>query len=134
MVIYLAGMQGISNDIYEAAEIDGASHVRIVFNILIPLLKPIILFTLIQSTIGMFNLFTEPFILTNSSWSGGTNNGGLTLMMYLLNKAPQGGNAYGYASAVAYVNTIMIVFFSIALNMVSAEKDEIPQKRRKGRR
>lgn len=69
MVIYLAGMQGISNDIYEAAEIDGASHVRIVFNILIPLLKPIILFTLIQSTIGMFNLFTEPFILTNSSWS-----------------------------------------------------------------
>ena len=134
MVIYLAGMQGISNDIYEAAEIDGASHVRIVFNILIPLLKPIILFTLIQSTIGMFNLFTEPFILTNSSWSGGTNNGGLTLMMYLLNKAPQGGNAYGYASAVAYVITIMIVIISIALNKVTAEKDEIPQKRRKGRR
>ena len=108
MVIYLAGMQGISNDIYEAAAIDGANHTQIVFRILIPLLKPIILFTLIQSTIGMFNLFTEPFVLTGSSWTGGTNNGGLTLMIYLLNKAPQGGTLYGYASAVAYVITIMI--------------------------
>ena len=84
MVIYLAGMQGISNDIYEAARIDGATHSRMVFKIVIPLLKPIILFTLIQSSIGMFNLFTEPFILTNSSWTGGINNGGLTLMMYLV--------------------------------------------------
>lgn len=123
MVIYLAGMQGISNDIYEAARIDGASNSRIVFSIVIPLLKPIILFTLIQSSIGMFNLFTEPFVLTNSSWTGGVNNGGLTLMMYLLNKAPQGGTAYGYASAVAYVITIMIVIISIILNKVMAEND-----------
>ena len=89
MVIYLAGMQGISGDIYEAAKIDGASDTRVMFSIVIPLLKPIIVFTIVQSSIGMFNLFTEPFILTNSSWTGGVNNGGLTLMMYLLNKAPQ---------------------------------------------
>lgn len=131
MVIYLAGMQGISNDIYEAAAIDGADHTKIVFSILIPLLKPIILFTLIQSTIGMFNLFTEPFVLTGSNWGGGTNNGGLTLMMYLLNKAPQGGNAYGYASAVAYVITMMIVLISIVLNKTMDEKDT-PKKSRKG--
>jgi ABC-type sugar transport system permease subunit len=136
MVIYLAGMQGISNDIYEAAQIDGANHVHIVFRILIPLLKPIILFTLIQSTIGMFNLFTEPFILTGSSWSGGTNNGGLTLMMYLLNKAPQGGNAYGYASAVAYVITVMIVLISLGLNKLTEDKDpeDAKRKKRRGRR
>ncbi len=115
MVIYLAGMQGISNDIYEAAQIDGASHFRIVFAIVMPLLKPIILFTLIQSTIGMFNLFTEPFVLTGGL-GGGTNNGGLTLMMYLFSKAPQGGNAYGYASAIAYVITLMIVIISVILN------------------
>lgn len=129
MVIYLAGMQGISNDIYEAAKIDGASNSRIVFSIVIPLLKPIILFTLIQSSIGMFNLFTEPFVLTNSSWTGGVNNGGLTLMMYLLNKAPQGGTAYGYASAVAYVITIMIVIISIFLNKVMAENDTAKKRR-----
>ena len=131
MVIYLAGMQGISNDIYEAARIDGASNSRIVFSIVIPLLKPIILFTLIQSSIGMFNLFTEPFVLTNSSWGGGVNNGGLTLVMYLLNKAPQGGTAYGYASAIAYVITIMIVIISIFLNKVMAEKDTTKKRRAK---
>ena len=125
MVIYLAG-----NDIYEAARIDGATHSRMVFKIVIPLLKPIILFTLIQSSIGMFNLFTEPFILTNSSWTGGINNGGLTLMMYLLNKAPQGGNLYGYASSVAYVITVMIVLISLVLNRVMSDRE--PKARRKG--
>lgn len=129
MVIYLAGMQGISNDIYEAAKIDGASNPRIVKDIVIPLLKPIILFTLIQSSIGMFNLFTEPFVLTGSNWGGGTNNGGLTLMMYLLNKAPQGGNSYGYASAIAYVITIMIICISIMLNKVMGEKETSKQRR-----
>ena len=115
---------GISGDIYEAAKIDGASDTRVMFSIVIPLLKPIIVFTIVQSSIGMFNLFTEPFILTNSSWTGGVNNGGLTLMMYLLNKAPQGGNSYGYASACAYVITIMIVIISVFVNKFSEEKDE----------
>ena len=124
MVIYLAGMQGISNDIYEAAKIDGATHSRLVFSIVIPLLKPIILFTLIQSSIGMFNLFTEPFVLTGSSWNGGINNGGLTLMMYLLNKAPQGGTAYGYASAIAYVITLFIVIISVCLTRIMSDNDE----------
>jgi cellobiose transport system permease protein len=123
MVIYLSGMQGISYDIYEAATIDGASHTKMFFRITLPLLKPIIVFTLIQSTIGMFNLFTEPFILTNQSWSGGVGNNGLTLMMYLLNKAPQGGTAYGYASAVAYMITVFIVIISIFINKVTAEKE-----------
>lgn len=123
MVIYLAGMQGISNDIYEAARIDGARHTQMIFKISIPLLKPIILFTLVQSTIGMFNLFTEPFILTGSSWTGGINNGGLTLMMYLLNKAPQGGTAYGYASAVAYVITMLIIIISIIFNSLAKEME-----------
>jgi cellobiose transport system permease protein len=125
MVIYLAGMQGISNDVYEAARIDGANHRQTMFRIAIPLLKPIIVFTLIQSSIGMFNLFTEPFILTNSSWTGGVNNGGLTLMMYLLNKAPQGGTSYGYASAIAYVITFMIVLISTMINRGTAEKDVV---------
>lgn len=123
MVIYLAGMQGINMDIYEAAKIDGANERQTLFRICIPLLKPIIIFTVIQSTIGMFNLFTEPFILTNQSWTGGTNNGGLTLMMYLLNKAPQGGNLYGYASAVAYIITLMIVIISVCVNKSTEEKD-----------
>jgi cellobiose transport system permease protein len=131
MVIYLAGMQGISQDVYEAAKMDGANHTQTVTRITIPLLKPIIVFTLIQSSIGMFNLFTEPFILTNSSWTGGINNGGLTLMMYLLNKAPQGGTAYGYASSVAYVITLLVICFSAVFNKWAEEKDDTKKKRRK---
>jgi ABC-type sugar transport system permease subunit len=130
MVIYLAGMQGISTDIYEAATIDGAGHTRIFIRITVPLLKPMLLFTLIQSCIGMFNLFTEPFILTNSSWSGGQNNGGLTLMMYLLSKAPQGGSAYGYASACAYVITLMIILFSIVITNLLGEREPKQEARR----
>ena len=114
----------IPDSIIESAKIDGASDTRVMFSIVIPLLKPIIVFTIVQSSIGMFNLFTEPFILTNSSWTGGVNNGGLTLMMYLLNKAPQDGNSYGYASACAYVITIMIVIISVFVNKFSEEKDE----------
>jgi ABC-type sugar transport system permease subunit len=123
MVIYLAGMQGISEDIYEAATIDGANHVQIFFRITAPLLKPIILFTMIQSSIGMFNLFTEPYILTNNSWNGGPNNGGLTLMMYLLSKAPQGGNAYGYAASCAYIVTVMIIIITIIINRVMGDHE-----------
>ena len=124
MVIYLAGMQGINNDVYEAARIDGANNVQVLFKICIPLIKPIIVFTVIQSTIGMFNLFTEPFILTGQNWQGGINNGGLTLMIYLLNKAPQGGNLYGYASSVAYIITAMIVLISILVNRGTLDKSD----------
>lgn len=124
MVIYLAGMQGISQDIYEASTIDGASSTQTFFRITLPLLKPIILFTLIQSTIGTVNLFTEPFVLTNSL-TGGTNNMGLTMMMYLLNKAPKGNNIYGLASAVAYVITVMVILISLVLQRLMDEKDAV---------
>jgi ABC-type sugar transport system permease subunit len=123
MVIYLAGMQGISEDIYEAAIIDGAGHGRIFVSITMPLLKPIILFTLIQSTIGMFGLYTEPMILVGSG--GGANNSGLTLMMYLLAKAPQGGILFGYASACAYIITIMIVVISMIVRRIMSEREPV---------
>jgi ABC-type sugar transport system permease subunit len=78
---------------------------------------------MVQSTIGMFNLFTEPFILTLSDWQGGISNGGLTLMIYLLYKAPQGGVAYGYASACAYVITVIIIVITYFINKLMIEKE-----------
>ncbi len=121
MVIYLAGMQGISKDIYEAATIDGARPSQTFCRITLPLLKPIILFTLIQSTIGMMNLFTEPFILTGSK--GGINNMGLTVMMYLLDKAPKVNNIYGLASAVAYVICMMVIVISLFFQKTLGNRD-----------
>ena len=121
MVIYLAGMQGINNDVYESATIDGANHVQMFFRITMPLLKPIIIFTVIQSIIGTLNLFTEPMILTGGL-TGGPNNSGMTIMMYLLSRAPQGGTAFGYASAIAYIITIIAMVISITLMWVSNEE------------
>ncbi len=124
MVIYLAGMQAISHDIYEAAEIDGANHTQVFFRITVPLLKPIILFTVIQSTIGTLGLFTEPYVLTGgNNLLGGTDNQAMTVMMYLLNKAPYGNNLYGFASAVAYVVCAIIIVVSL-VNMKLFDRDE----------
>ena len=132
MVIYLAGMQGISNDVIESAIVDGASHVRIFLRITMPLLKPIILFTLIQSTIGMINLFTEPFMLTGANrMDGGANSQGLTAMMFMLNQAPYGNNNYGFAAACANVLCAVIIVISIINTNLLGEKDDVKPKRRR---
>jgi len=125
LVIYFAGMRAISQDINDSAVIDGASHPRIFFNITLPILKPIILFSLINSTIGTFQLFTEPFMLTNAySLDGGPGKQGLTVMMFILNQAPYGNNNYGYASAIANVLCIIIIAVSLTLTNLLGEKDE----------
>ena len=133
MVIYLAGLQGISLDIIESAVVDGASHVRIFSRIAMPLLKPIILFTLIQDVIGTINLFTEPFMLTGAMrMDGGANSRGLTAMMWMLGQAPYGSNNYGLASACANVLCLIIIIISISLTNLMGEKDDavIKSKRR----
>lgn len=108
-IIYLAGLQGIPHDLYEAATIDGASRKQQFFSITLPLLKPIILFTVILSTIGGMQLFTEPLILVGNT--GGATKGGLTLVLYLYNQA-FGNQLFGYASAIAWMLFIIIGAFS----------------------
>lgn len=122
MVIYLTGMQGISSDVVEAAQIDGADHRQVLMKITIPLLKPIIFFTLVNSTIGTINLYTEPYVLTGGL-GGGNNNEGMTAMMYLLEKAPQGNNLYGYASACAYVLSMVIIIVTVINSRMNVRKD-----------
>jgi ABC-type sugar transport system permease subunit len=114
MVIYLAGLQGIPHDLYEAAAIDGANLRQIFWHITLPLLRPVILFTLVLSTVGAMTIFDEVFLLLPGTvtLTGGTNNAGLTLALYLYN---QGFNLahFGYASAMAYVITALIVVISV---------------------
>ncbi len=107
MVIYLAAMQNITNDLYEAASIDGAGKVRQFFSITVPQLKPVILFTMILSTIGTLQLFDEPFVLTK----GGPSDATLTLGMYLYQTGFRFFD-FGYASTIAYVIVILIAIVS----------------------
>ncbi|MBP0726512.1 sugar ABC transporter permease [Bacillus sp. RG28] len=103
MVIFLAGLQNIPNELYEAASIDGAGKVKQFFMITIPQLKPVFIFTVVMSTIGTLQLFDEPYILTK----GGPNSATMTITLYLF----QTGFKYfefGYASAIAYVLVFII--------------------------
>lgn len=115
MVIYLAGLQGIDQELYEAARVDGANYPQIFWHITLPLIRPVILFTVILSFIGGITIFDEPFLLTTNQGLGGVNNAGLTLAMYLYNQGFVNGHL-GYAASLAYVICAIIVILSV-LNM-----------------
>lgn len=110
MIIYIAGLQGISRDLLEAAEIDGASKVKVFFHITLPLLKPIILFQIVTSIIGGMQIFDQPYTLTNGT--GNPDNATLTSVMYLYETAFT-RYQYGYGSAIAFGLFLVIVIFSI---------------------
>ena len=110
MIFYLAAMQNIDKSIYEAAKLEGVSPVQTFFHITVPLLKPVILFTSVMSTIGTLQLFDEVMNITN----GGPANATLTLSMYIYNLSFKFVPNFGYAATVSYV----IVFFAAVLALV----------------
>ena len=117
-IIILGGLQNISRDLYEAAEIDGAGPVKQFFSITIPSIKPVILFSVVLSVTGTLQLFTESNLITN----GGPVNSTLTIVQYLYNIGFKAFN-YGVASAGAYVLAIMIGILTFIQMRVTREKD-----------
>lgn len=114
MIFYLAGLQNIDPSIYEAAEIDGASKTKQFFYITIPLLKPVILFTSIMSTIGTLQLFDEVVNLTGGGASAPSLNATITLTQYIYDLSFKFVPNFGYAATVSYV----IVFFTAILAII----------------
>ncbi|MCU9613058.1 sugar ABC transporter permease [Caldibacillus lycopersici] len=113
-IIILSGLQSVPKDLYESASIDGAGKLTTFFKITIPMLKPVILFCAIISTIGTLQLFAEPFNLTGGGPRGETT----TVILYLYDKA-FGSFDFGLASAGAYVVTTIIgvlSYFQIKLS------------------
>ena len=111
MVIYLAGLQGIPQSYYEAAELDGANVWQKFKHVTLPLLTPTIFFTLIIGIIASFQTFTQGFVMTQ----GGPNNATLFYALYLYENAFQ-FLKMGYASALAWVLFLIILVFT-ALQM-----------------
>lgn len=120
MVFYLAGLQGIDEGIYEAADIDGANGFQKFKSITLPLLKPIILFTTINSTIGTLQLFDEPMNITE----GGPANATLTISQYIYNILFKFQPNFGYAAAISYVIVLLIVILSFIQLKVGDDKNE----------
>ena len=108
MVIMLAGLQTIDRDFTEAAMVDGATPIQAFFKITVPLMRPVILFCLITSTIGSFGLFPEVTTLTG----GGPVNATITPLVRIYGVA---FNSYqfGYASALAYAFFAMIFLLTV---------------------
>lgn len=104
MVIYLAGLQDIPQELYEAAEIDGAGRLSKVRNVTLPLLSPVILFNVITGMIGAFQYFTQAFVMT----AGGPANSTLMYALYLYINAFQFFKM-GYASALAWILFVMVM-------------------------
>jgi len=105
---FLAGLQSISSELVEAAMIDGANAWQILFRMIIPLMRPIIMFVVIQSIIGSFGLFTQVFLLT----SGGPSDASLTVIMYMY----MNGFRFfrlGYSSAIAYVYVLIVLVLAL---------------------
>lgn len=107
MVLYLAGLQGIPGDLYEAAEIDGAGKVSQFVHVTLPMLSPVIFFTVIIGIINSFKVFDLVFVLTQ----GGPGRATHVLVFDIYNTAFQ-RYEYGYASAMAYVLFVLILIIT----------------------
>ena len=108
MLIYLAGLQGVPKELYEAAQVDGASRIRQHLHVTVPMLSPVTFFNLIMGIIASLQVFAEPFVLTK----GGPNNSTLLLSVYLYQNAFQ-YLKMGYASAIAWVTFAIILVFTL---------------------
>jgi cellobiose transport system permease protein len=109
-IIFLTGLQALPKDVYEAARIDGAGPVQTFFRITLPLLRPVLLFSLVMSAIGGMQVFTESQVLLGNR--GGPGSAGLTMVLYFYNTAFE-DNDFGYGAAIAWGIFVVVVLFSI---------------------
>ncbi len=108
MVYFLAGLQSIRRELYEAAAVDGAGTWQTFIHVTIPALKPVIAFVVITSMIGSFQLFDLPYVLTE----GGPGNASMTMVMYLYKHGFEFINL-GYAATIGWALAVIIGVISI---------------------
>ena len=118
MMIFLAGLQGIPRDQYEAASVDGANKLQQFRYITLPGLKGTIKYVLMITMIQAMKLFTQPYVMTQ----GGPKNSTKTLVYYIYTQGFQNGN-FGYACAIATVFFIIVVVMSLSMKRIISSTD-----------
>jgi multiple sugar transport system permease protein len=118
ILIYLAGLKGIPQQLYEAAEIDGATSWKKTWHITLPMLSPTIFFQVVTGIIGAFQIFSTAYIITGAeSAQGGPGRSLLFYVLYLYNRAfgrtGRGGFQMGYASAMAWILFVIILAITL---------------------
>ena len=119
-ILLMAGMMGIDTELFEAAQVDGAKPTQIFFRITLPLLRPILVYTLITSLIGGVQMFDVPQILTNGS--GNPVRSTMTLIMYL-NKHLYSRN-YGLGGALSVLLFILTAALSLLVFRITTKKED----------
>ncbi|HXF62750.1 MAG TPA: sugar ABC transporter permease [Caldilineaceae bacterium] len=110
MLIYLAGLQGIPTDLYEAAEVDGANTWQRFWSVTLPLMTPVLFFNLVIGIIGALQVFTQAFIITE----GGPNNATMFSILYMYLNAFRFFKM-GYASAIAWLLFLLILALTLVV-------------------
>nr|WSZ13308.1 sugar ABC transporter permease [Streptomyces canus] len=116
-IIFLAGLQTVPGELYEAARMDGAGPIQTFFRITLPLLRPTLLFVLVVSTVTGLQSFSEPQVLlqtssNDSTFAGGPGHSGQTMVLYFFQQTFD-NNDFGYGAAVAWGIFLVVVLFSI---------------------
>lgn len=120
-ILLMAGIMGISQDMFDAAQIDGANSVQVFFKVTLPLLTPILVYTVITALIGGLQMFDVPQVLTNG---GGTpNRTSMTLIMYL-NSYLKTSKNYGMAGAISVIIFIVTGILSLIVYRSLTKQDD----------
>lgn len=118
MIVLIAGISGIDTSLYEAATIDGANANQIFWRVTLPLLRPIMLYTLVTSLIGGMQIFDIPFLLT----AGGPQNSVMTMAIYIYNQAFTGDRNFNVAATASVVLLLICAILSAILFRLLREK------------
>jgi len=121
MVMHIAAIDGISNEIYEAATLDGASPARKLFGITLPLIKDIVGITFVFAISGTLN---GSFVLASVMTAGGPNGASTVLLYYVYRQGWENGN-FGYAMAIAAVTLLLAIGLSITGRLLSSRQDKL---------
>jgi multiple sugar transport system permease protein/cellobiose transport system permease protein len=122
MLIYLAALAAIPEDVNEAASIDGASTVQVFFRITLPLLRPISIFLILTSVISGFQLYDEPTLLFTNF--GGPERSGLTSIMYFYDRTFRSSTRLGYGATISYTLFLIIMMASFIMSKILNRKED----------
>ena len=132
MIILISGVLGISPEIFESADVDGASEFKTFIHITLPNLKPIMLYTLVTSLIGGLTMYDIPVSLTNGK--GAPRNATLTNTIFIYNQVFGGSYSYRTASAASMLVFLVIIVLSIFVFKMLSDKDEVREKKENKKR
>ena len=125
MVIMISAIMGIDVEIFEAAEIDGATRMQTFFKVTLPCMRQMLIYMLVMSVIGGLNLYEVPAMLIGI----GCNNAGLTNLMYIQNQAFSGSYIYNRAAAASVILALLCVGLSCIIFFILRDKDEVKIKK-----